>query len=78
MTHLANGHIVMCYRVIKEWTNVFVKEHKIRRLQAYIECDFPEAIRIVRHLGFKRESTMPNFVGDKPAYLYSRIFEEKT
>jgi RimJ/RimL family protein N-acetyltransferase len=73
ITDLANKHITVYYRVIKEWTDKFAEEHQLKRLQAYIECDFPEAIRMVQHLGFEWESTMKNFMGDKDAYLYVRL-----
>jgi len=62
------------YRTIKEWIDLFCKTHKVRRLQVYVECDFSEAIRTVEHLGFQRETVMDCFVGDKPAYLYRRLF----
>ena len=73
LTDLAGSHIIVVYRTIKEWMNIFVKEHNIKRLQAYIECDFPEAIRTAEHLGFRWESDMPNFVNDKTAYMYVRM-----
>lgn len=73
MTHLAGSHIIVCYRVIKEWTDLFVKEHGIKRLQAYVEVDFEEAIRTVKHLGFEEESIMKNFMGDKDAFMYRRL-----
>ena len=73
LTDLAEKHITTCYRVIREWIDKFVEEHQLKRLQAYIECDFPEAIRMVQHLGFEEESRMENFVDDKPAYLYARL-----
>lgn len=70
LTDVAGVYIIVCYRVIKEWLDIFVEEHGIKRLQCYVECDFPEAIRMVEHLGFKEESVMKNFVGDKGAYMY--------
>lgn len=73
MTDLAGKHIVVCYRVIKEWADIFIKEHGIKRLQAYVECDFPEAIRMVQHLGFELESRMKNFMGNKDAFLFTRL-----
>ncbi len=74
-TYFSGSHIIVAYRVIKEWIDIFVKEHGIKRLQAYIECDFPEAIQMVEHLGFKKEFEKPmkNFVGDKDAFLYVRL-----
>ena len=68
-----HDYILSSYRVIKEWIDLFVKEHKIKRLQAYIECDFPEAIRFVEHLGFTKESVLENFVDDRDAFMYKRL-----
>lgn len=73
LSHNAGLHVIATYRTIKDWINVFAKEHKIKRLQAYVECDFPEAISMVEHLGFHEESVMKNFIGDKPAFLFVRI-----
>lgn len=73
-THFSGSHIIVAYRVVKEWMDMFAKEHNLKRLQAYIECDFAEAIRMVKHLGFEYESTMENFMDDKDAYMYKRIF----
>jgi hypothetical protein len=73
MAEIAKEHIVVSYRVIKEWIEIFAEEHKLKRLQAYIECDFPEAVRMAQHLGFKKESIMHSFIDDKPAFMYVRI-----
>lgn len=72
-THLSKDHIVVTYRVTKEWIDIFAKEHNLRRLQCYVETDFEEALRMVGHLGFEWESTMKNFIGDKDAYMFTRI-----
>ncbi len=74
LTHLAGSNMIVVYRTIKEWMESFVKEHKIKRLQAYIEPDFPEAIRTAKHLGFEWESDMENFIDDKMVFMYVRIF----
>lgn len=74
LTYLAGEHIIVGYRILNEWIDIFVKEHGIKRLQAYVECNFKEAIRMVKHLGFHYESTMPNFVGNQPAYMYVKLF----
>ena len=72
-THLTGKHLVTSYRTVKEYIDIFAKEHKLKRLQAYVECDFTEAIRMVEHLGFTKESTMKNFIGDKDAFMFVRI-----
>ena len=69
----AEGHIIPLYRATKEWIEIFAAEHGLKRLQAYVECDFEEAVSMVKHLGFNRESTMQNFIGNEPAYLYARL-----
>lgn len=61
------------YRVIRDWLDVMVAEHGLYRLMAAVECDFPQAVRTVEHLGFVKESVMQNWTGDKPAYLYARL-----
>ena len=73
-THLAKNHVKFMCRIVKECLEIFVKEHGIKRAQAYIEIDFPEAIRFIQYLGFERESLMKNFVGNKDAFLYARIY----
>ena len=75
----AGGHLIEVYRAIKEWGDIFVKEHGIRRLQCFVEVDFPEAIRVVERCGFVKEFEKPmkNFIDDKDAYLYVRLREDE-
>lgn len=75
LTEYAQVRIFTVYRVIKEWMEKFCEDNKIKRLQAYIETDFPQAKRTVKHLGFEFESVMKNFMGDKDAHMYKRIFQ---
>lgn len=74
MSKYAREHIKTCYRVISEWFEILMKDKGIIRAQCYIEADFEEAIRLVRHLGLHYEFTMPNFVGKKPACMFVRFF----
>ena len=69
----AGNHLLAAYRVIRDWIEAFCKEKKIVRLQAYVETDFTEAISMVQHLGFTKESIMERFMGDRDAFLYKRI-----
>ena len=61
------------YRTIREWMETFSISMGIVRLQAFVRNN-EKHIRMVKHLGFKRESTMKNFYGGDDAYLYVRIF----
>jgi len=64
------------YRIIKEWLDELIKIHKLKRLQAYVRLDFPEAIRMIEHLGFKIECVMKKFTDDgKDAFLYVKFME---
>ena len=67
-------HMIMAYRTLKVWIDKLVEIHGLRRLMAAVGVDFPEAIRMIEHLGFVREYTMEQWSGDKPAHLYGRIF----
>lgn len=74
LTEYAQPRMITVYRVVKEWMEKICEAHKIRRLQAYIQTDFPQAKRTVQHLGFEFESKMSNFMGDKDAFMYRRFF----
>lgn len=74
MTEDAKNHIITVYRVIREWMIELVRQHKLKRLQAYIEPDFPEAIRMAQHLGFEKESILKDFMPDGNALMYVRFF----
>ncbi len=76
LTHYLSEHIITAYRVISEWMIILAKDKGIKRMQCYIEVDFPESVRMVKHLGFHQEHIMPKFVGEKSAYLYVKYFGE--
>ena len=70
MEHLYSG-----YRILTEWLGKIIETHKLIRLMAAVECNFPQAIRTIEHLGFERESIMKNWVDGRPAFLYVRLTE---
>ena len=73
MSKYAKPHLKTCYRCIKGWMDIFCEDHKLRRLQAYVDVDFPEAIRLIEHLGFEREFRMKNFMPETDAYMYVKF-----
>ena len=73
LTDRIGDHMGAVYRVIKEWMAEMIHLFGIRRMQAYVELDFPEAIRMAEHLGFAKESVLEQFVGDKDAFMYVKI-----
>ncbi len=74
MTTFALKRIKTCYRVVGDVITNCARENGIRRVQAYVDLEFPDAIRMAQHLGFERESVMRNFIDGKPAGLYTRMF----
>jgi len=76
MAEDAKGKLLTVYRLLKEFIFKLAKTQKIRRLEAYVDCSFPEGIRLVEHLGYKRECVCEKVLGDKPAYRYVLFLEE--
>lgn len=68
------GKGIKVIKIIRRTMEWLAKTYRLHRLQAYIEMDFPAAIRMVEHLGFEKECTLKEFVGDKDVYLYTRFF----
>lgn len=78
LTDYVGNHLIPVYKVISEWLEIWCKNHKIHRVQAWVKSGFEEGKRTVRHLGFTEEFKMLDFLGPgKDAYLYYRIMENK-
>jgi len=72
MSDDVSSNLIPVFRVIKGWIDMFIKERDLTRLQSFVRTDFDAAIRMVEHLGFKRESTMKDFFRDGDAFMYTR------
>jgi len=57
-------------RLIRDFLRGLMNEDGMLRLMAAVDPAFPAAVRTAEALGFKRESVMPKFFGDKPAIMY--------
>ena len=67
-------HGITALMAIKEKTDELVSRNNLWRAEANIRVDFPEAIKMIEFLGFKRECTMELYAPDKTdMYLYARI-----
>jgi hypothetical protein len=61
------------YRCIKEGLRIIVECYAVRTLLAYARADFPEAQRMLEHLGFTQKCRIENYNPDHTdAYLYVR------
>ena len=59
---------------LEAWIQEMQTVYNFHRLQAYVEVDFTKGITLVEHLGFKPESRMKEFFGDKDVFLFVRFF----
>ena len=47
---------------------------RVRRMEATVSCDFPQAIKFIERLGFTREGRLAKFFNDgNDAYMYARV-----
>jgi hypothetical protein len=75
ITTFAEHHKIEMIRTMRTWIDTQAVELGLTRLQAWIDKDRPEAIRLVEHLGFNEESMMPNFIDEgKDALLYVKFY----
>lgn len=76
LTEYMGPHLVATYRVISEYMDIFCREHKITRLQAWVRKGFTGGMRMVRHLGFDEEYMMKNFLGNgQDAIMFVRYYQ---
>lgn len=65
---------VIALSTIREKIEELIIGNNLWRVEATIECNFTQAIKMIEFLGFKRESKMKYFLPDKSdAYMYVRI-----
>lgn len=64
---------VVLLRILRDYIDGLMTDKGLTRLMAAVEEDFPEAVRLAEHLGFKRESRMENWTGELAAFLYVRL-----
>lgn len=75
LSKYAEPNLKTVYKCTKKWIDLFCEEHRIRRLQAFVDVDFSEAIRLVEHLGFEQEFRMRDFMPEKDAYMYVKFYD---
>lgn len=62
------------YKAFKLNLNTGLATGQYNRIHASVECDFPEGIRFIEKLGFKREGRMELWGPDgKDYYMYARL-----
>lgn len=67
-------HAVMALSAIKEKVEYLIETNNIKRAQATVRTDFPEAIKMIEYLGFKCEGLMECYCPDgHDVFRYARI-----
>jgi len=66
------------YRASVQLMKLLIDKHEapLQRLQVTVRTDWPDAIRLAEHMGFKLESTMKRYSPDgTDAYMYAKVPE---
>ena len=70
------AHGLIALGAIKDKMEELLKINNIRRAQATVRADFPQAIRMIEFFGFEREGLLRQYCPDKgDAYRYAKIYD---
>lgn len=65
---------VETYKRLKQCVEELIGNCNLRRTQAVVRTDFPQAIKMMEHLGFEREGLLIDYCPDKcDVYMYAKI-----
>lgn len=73
LTEAGNKKIVFIIRLLRDWLAQWMSQQGLRRIQAIINPEFAEAVRLAEHLGFVREGSLPGYLGARPADMWARV-----
>ncbi len=67
-------HGILALSAIKEMADKLAEKNGLWRMQASVQLGFPEAIKMIEWLGFRRECLMKEYLPNcSDAYLYAKI-----
>lgn len=67
-------HGVIALAAIKDKMEELIRDNNIRRAQATVRTDFPQAVKMIEYFGFRCEGLMEQYCPDGgDAYRYARI-----
>ncbi len=67
---------LIALEAIKGKVDELIEKNNLWRAEAAIRTDFPQAIKMIKYFGFKREGLMRMYYPDKSdSWLYSKIME---
>ena len=68
---------LIAFTAIEKKMNELITEHKLRRVQAEVRADFPQAIKMIEAFGFEYEGTKRKYTPDKcDMRMYARLINE--
>jgi len=74
ITTFVENHKIELVRTMRDWLDVTVSELQLSRLQAWVDPERPEAVKLIKHLGFVEEFSMKDFLGlDKNVSLFIKL-----
>jgi hypothetical protein len=74
ITTFATEHKIELVRNMRDYLDMMILDLGLTRLQAWVDPSRPEAIKLVKHLGFVDEFIMKDFLGfDKPAIMFVKL-----
>jgi hypothetical protein len=74
LSQAALDHKIETYRGIFKKLKELIEECDLRRVQSVIRVDFPQAIRMIEHLGFQLEGYMKGYCPDGcDVFMYGRV-----
>lgn len=70
----AAAHPVGVFRVARDYLNTGFVLNRLYRLQAIVRCDWPQAQKFVKRLGFVKEGVLKKYGADQSDYImYARV-----
>ena len=65
---------IVALSAIKDKTEELIQMNNIKRAQATVRTDFPQAIKMIEFLGFQREGLLRKYCPDGgDSYIYARL-----
>ena len=77
LTIFALNNIREVVENMRQWLDMQVKALQLSRLQTWADPDWPEAIRLLEHLGFVEDYRPDDFLGfGRPAIIFVKFTGE--
>ena len=77
LSSLFYTHWRECFKIFKRRLSETIKDFKLVRVQTLVFPDYPDAARLVEHLGFKEEGLLRKYgPNHEDLFMYARLADE--